>query len=119
MNLIKTQIILKVLLVLITCFSCAQIGKEIINKNYLLGSWTSNPNDNIDFIITAKNIQYFEDIENGINCLGTYKINKKLFTPFDCSGRPIANYEIIYLTQDSMRWRTENGNILEFIKKNN
>jgi len=83
----------------------------------LTGSWASSSEDNVDFIITAKNIQYFEDIGNGNNCLGTYRLNGKVFTPIDCEGHLITNYEITYLTQDSMKWKTENGNILHFVKR--
>lgn len=104
-------------LILIICFGCIGTEGSTINKNYLIGSWASTSDGNIDFIIGTKSIQYFEDIEDGINCLGTYKIKGSIFTPFDCSGYLIANYEIISLSQDSMKWKTEDGSILKFIKR--
>lgn len=88
-----------------------------LNQKYLTGSWSSDLGNNTDFVIKGKNIQFFEDIDNGINCQGTYTLNNNLFTTYDCEGHLIANCEIVYLDRYRMEWKTENGNILTFFKR--
>lgn len=112
----KSIKILTIFITSIISLNCNN-AKGTINKNYLIGSWATSSEDNVDFIITTENIQYFEDLEIGNNCLGIYKLERNTFTPFDCSGHLIADYEIIYLTQDSMKWKTEDGSILQFVKR--
>jgi len=104
MTKLKLLVNLFFFLLLIACY-------RTNNNDNLIGYWAPGEEENVKFIITPKNIKYFED-----NYLYTYKIKQNVFSLMD-SGHLIANYEIILLTKDSLVWKTEEGDILSYIKR--
>ena len=95
---------------LIIAISLAMIGCSKASDQ-LLGNWTLGENENVEFTILEHNqIKYFED-----EYIYNYNADNNILSVSD-SGQLISSYQILKTSEDSLVLRTENKNILRYVK---
>ena len=102
--------VLLVLFLLINSFSNS-FSQSKNTLELLQGYWYLSKDDNVSFIIKGHSYIYFEDKEK-------YKISIKnnfIELRFE-NGKLISKYKILKLTNKVLWEKTENGNIVKYIK---
>lgn len=78
----------------------------------IIGAWAQKENENVDFVITKKNIEYFDT-----GYFYNYKIsNEKDFIITD-SNKVVLKFKIIKLSKDSLIIQSKNDDNRDLIYK--
>jgi len=98
-------------LILLICVGCFHNQKQV-NLNNFYGDWAESPEQNVSFTLKKNGvIKYFED-----NDIYHYNIkNNELVIKEE--GHLIAKYKILIITPDSLRLKTEEGNLIQLVKR--
>jgi hypothetical protein len=86
------KIILVKIIFLLSLIAC--VSQK--NKDLILGYWRTSPDENVEFIITKNNIEYFDT-----GYLHEYKLSKNHFLVLD-SGKVVLKFKLLKITSDSL-----------------
>ena len=104
--------ILVLLFSLIVIFQCKSIsGLNHINK-LIIGTWAENEDENVKFIITKNNIEYFD-----ANYLYNYKITEKNELLVLDSSKIVLKFVILTVSKDSLFIQSKNDGNKDIIYK--
>lgn len=93
------------LVIALTIISCST------GSDQLLGNWALGKDENVEFTILENNqIKYFED-----EYIYNYNVDNNILSISD-SGQLVSSYQILKISEDSLVLRTENKNVLRYVK---
>ncbi|KMQ70151.1 hypothetical protein [Chryseobacterium koreense] len=91
--------------------------KGTLFKNQIIGSWSTNENENVDFTITKNEIEYFD---SGLSYKYEMDESDKQLLIYE-NDKIILKFKVISVSEDSLILKSENdgnrGNIYKYRKR--